>query len=217
MNTLCTVLFSYSRDSGLVTSTAARALDLGCAVTVADDARDPMPGDVCVALRSAGCRVVTTDFNRKGNLNGTECAVGMLDTFRNEAAAHGADTIIKLDPDMWLGSLRWLPRAGEPGAVFSFKGVIMGAYAMRADVIPALRRGVLENKWSCRVAEAFAIGTNLVRQGAVVHPTQNHLAEWTPELDVASHDIVLMARWPHWAREEGMRRLTAAHRREALR
>ena len=58
--------------------------------------------------------------------------------------------------------------------------------------------------------EAFAIGTNLKRQGAVVHPTQHRLAEWTPELDVPAHDIVLMARWPRWAREEGMRRLTAA-------
>lgn len=217
MKTVCTVLYSYARDSGLVIQTASRALDLGCAVTVADDARDRMPEDVCALLRAAGCRVVVTDFNRKGNLNGTECAVGMLDTFRDEAAAHGADTVIKLDPDMWLGSLRWLPGADEAGAVFSFKGVIMGAYAMRAAAIPALRRGVLENKWSCRVPEAFAIGTNLVRQGAVVHPTQNHLAEWTPELDVESHDIVLMARWPRWAREEGMRRLTAAHRREALR
>ena len=88
----------------------------------------------------------------------------------------------------------------------------MGAYAMRADLIDRVRRGVLETKWSCRVAEAFAIGTNLKRQGAVVHPTQHRLAEWTPELDVPAHDIVLMARWPRWAREEGMRRLTAAQR-----
>jgi hypothetical protein len=72
---------------------------------VADDAREPMPGDVCAMLRAAGCRVVATDFNRKGNLNGTECAVGMLDTFRDAANAHGADAVIKLDPDMWLGSL----------------------------------------------------------------------------------------------------------------
>jgi hypothetical protein len=212
MNTVCTVLFLYSRDSGLVVHTAARALDLGCAVTVADDARDPMPGDVSAMLRAAGCRVVVTDFNRKGNLNGTECAVGMLDTFRDAANAHGAHTVIKLDPDMWLGSLRWVPQAGEPGAVFSCKGVIMGAYAMRTDTIPALRRSVLETKWSCRVPEALAIGTNLKRQGAVVHPTPHRFAEWTPELNVPAHDIVLMARWPRWAREEGMRRLTAAQR-----
>jgi hypothetical protein len=212
MTTVCAVLFSYSGDAGLVVHTAARALELGCTVTIADDSRSPMPEDACDRLRTIGCRVLATDFNRKGNLNGTECAVGMLDTFRDAAAAHGADTIIKLDPDMWLGSLNWLPQAGEPGAVFSARGVIMGAYAMQATAIPTLRRDVLETKWSCRVAEAFAIGTNLKWQGAVVHPTQHRLAEWTPELDVATHDIVLMARWPRWAREEGMRQLTAAQR-----
>jgi hypothetical protein len=52
--------------------------------------------------------VIYTDFDRKGNLNGFECMVGMVSTYKRLTDKYNLDYVLKFDSDCFLNSLDYI-------------------------------------------------------------------------------------------------------------
>jgi hypothetical protein len=119
----------------------------GLIPVVAQDRADPLPGTVLGWLHAAEVPVVGTTFPRRGNLNGTDCAIGICETLAAVARLHRSRHVLKLDddtvvvdPELFTGvedaaavGLTW---AGDPrcrgGSTYGM------AYALRVDVALAV-------------------------------------------------------------------------------
>lgn len=52
--------------------------------------------------------VIYTDFDRKGNLNGFECMVGMVSTYKKLTDKYNLDYVLKFDSDCFLNTLDYI-------------------------------------------------------------------------------------------------------------
>ena len=82
-------IFAYSGDSLPLRECVRGAKLAGLLPVVFDDAHNHMGRSVWAWIESQGGMYFHTDFNRRGNLNGTECAAGIA------RALHGTMTLTK--------------------------------------------------------------------------------------------------------------------------
>lgn len=75
------------------------ALQAGLRPVVCQDGAAPLPPHVLGWLASERVEVRTTTFPRRGNLNGTDCAAGILGELATACIRHGSTHAIKLDDD----------------------------------------------------------------------------------------------------------------------
>ena len=102
MEVITAVIFAYGGDALLVPLAAHSARLAGCLPVVIDDEAHPLPGHVRGLLHAAGAIYQTSGFNRRGNLNGTDCAAWIAASMADVAIRHGAEYCIKLDADTLL-------------------------------------------------------------------------------------------------------------------
>lgn len=97
-------ILTFSRDAALSLAAlrCVRRRLPDAAVTVADDGHDPVTAEVAAQMQALGARYVQTDFPRRGNLNGSSCVRGILETLLDGTADD--DVAIKLDADTVLRS-----------------------------------------------------------------------------------------------------------------
>jgi hypothetical protein len=96
-------IFTYSADSLPLRECVRGAKIAGLLPVVIDDAKHPMGHAVWSWVESQGGLYFQSDFNRRGNLNGTECAAGiakcLYEAMRLTHTAHAfkldSDTIIQ--------------------------------------------------------------------------------------------------------------------------
>lgn len=110
MRTVAIVNPTYAADEGMVAQSyravaRLRALYPGDSVRLvtADDTVAPLS-----ATPSEADLRITTDFPRRGNLNGLSCIEGLLTLYRDVAERFGAQWIIKADSDVYINHLDWL-------------------------------------------------------------------------------------------------------------
>lgn len=106
----------------------------GVRVVLAVDKADPVPA-------VEGCEVVVTEFDRRGNLNGKPCVVGMLRTM-DEVARSSDGWVLKVDSDTLCFSTRWLEgiEADAVGMWHPEKRGFYGlCYGLRRSSLPGLR------------------------------------------------------------------------------
>ncbi len=107
-------------------------LVVGLIPVVCQDGGDPLPPHVLGWLASEGVEVRTTNFPRRGNLNGIECAAGICRELEAACIRHGSSHAIKLDDDTLIGDpqvfLNWLQFAAI-GLTWS-EGSRPGAYGL---------------------------------------------------------------------------------------
>jgi hypothetical protein len=148
------VIFTHPPDYPS-TAIAAEALRrLGARVWLAIDAKDPAPP-------LAGTGLVRTHFQRRGNLNGMEAAIGVLDTLSLCAAHDGAARVLKIDSDTLLMDLAWtdVPEAVTGTGHDPTGQTLYGAaYCIRPAELPALRAEVIRRGVEETSAEDLMIG-----------------------------------------------------------
>lgn len=95
------VTFCYAADETMLRLSTARlrALDPAAVIYAVNDPSAPITAEV------EGVRFLTSGFDRGRNLNGLECILHQLHTYRNLLARHNADYIIKFDCDCWPNHL----------------------------------------------------------------------------------------------------------------
>lgn len=84
------------------------------------DVRLVTADDVAAPLREtpAGADLrITTEFPRRGNLNGLPCIEGLLALYREATERFGAQWVIKMDSDVYINHLDWLPEDPEKTSV----------------------------------------------------------------------------------------------------
>lgn len=95
-------IFTYKGDEEIVTY-AARSAKLvfgkDCEVNVIDDANNPISQKYKDILKEYNILYRTSTFNRKHNLNGKECCVGILEELVKSAGDDKTGISIKLDSD----------------------------------------------------------------------------------------------------------------------
>lgn len=102
MEIIPAVIFAYAGDALLVPLAARSAQLAGCQPFVIDDEANPLPGHVQGHLHAAGVIYQTSGFNRRGNLNGTDCAAWIAAILADIGIRYGAEFCIKLDADTIL-------------------------------------------------------------------------------------------------------------------
>jgi hypothetical protein len=95
------VTFCYAADETMLRLSTARlrALDPAAVIYAVNDPAAPITAEV------EGVRFLTSGFDRGRNLNGLECILHQLHTYRNLLYREGADYIIKFDCDCWVNRL----------------------------------------------------------------------------------------------------------------
>ena len=91
-------VFAYSGDALPVIECCLRLRAAGVRPWVFDDAKARLPGWVRGSLWEIGAEHVVTNFDRRGNLNGTDCCIGMLSAMLSTEA----ETVLKIDADTLL-------------------------------------------------------------------------------------------------------------------
>jgi hypothetical protein len=95
---LTAAVFAYVGDALPVIECVRHLTRLGVRVWVFDDADNRLPGWVKGDLWRMGAAYFATSFDRRGNLNGTECCIGMLSAMLSTEA----ETVLKIDADTLL-------------------------------------------------------------------------------------------------------------------
>jgi hypothetical protein len=176
------VIFTFPKDYEAA-GIAARALrNCGCRVVLAIDGKDPM-----VHIDGAD-RMVHTHFQRKGNLNGIDCMLGIIDTLAGQARDDD-EWLLKVDSDTVVHSLEWLAVPNEKGLVGTGHApekndgrTLYGCcYAMRPGVVGALREQVIKAGTRVTRAEDLMIGNAGEALGIlhryVLHQ-ERHMGPW---------------------------------------
>lgn len=118
-------------------------------LVIADDAAAPL--DTLPAEADAR---LTTDFPRRGNLNGVGCVRGLLATYV-AAALPDDDWVLKLDSDTYLCHLEWL-RGRTVGCVYSGTGVGPKIFGSCYALTPKTAAAALELTQADDVAQRLA-------------------------------------------------------------
>lgn len=94
-------IFTYSEDEAMLRMCSARVhqLDKDAKIYAVNDARSPIKSSV------PGVHMLSSSYNRGGNLNGLENLGAQLAIFQQLLAREKADYIIKLDADSWANDL----------------------------------------------------------------------------------------------------------------
>lgn len=95
---LTAAVFAYGGDALPVIECVRHLTRLGVRVWVFDDSSHRLPGWVKGDLWRMGAAYFATSFPRRGNLNGTECCIGMLEAMLSTEA----ETVLKIDADTLL-------------------------------------------------------------------------------------------------------------------
>lgn len=144
-------IFTYSGASLHLPWAVLGALQAGLIPVVCQDAADPLPGHVLGDLAAKGIEVRSTRFPRRGNLNGTDCAAGILHELAAACRRYGSRHAWKLDDDtvavrpevlsapwdMAVG-LSW-PQAGREaafGMAYAVPGYAAAHAAARLSTLP---------------------------------------------------------------------------------
>ncbi len=81
---LTAAIFAYGGDALPVIECVRHLTQLGVRVWVFDDSKHRLPGWVQGQLWRMGAAYDVTKFPRRGNLNGTECCIGILEAMLSE-------------------------------------------------------------------------------------------------------------------------------------
>ena len=92
---LTAAVFAYAGDALPVVECVRHLTWIGVRAWVFDDAENPLPGWVRGDIWRMGAAYEATTFPRQGNLNGTACAIGILESMLST----GADVVAKIDAD----------------------------------------------------------------------------------------------------------------------
>ena len=96
-------IFTYEPDGPLsiLAARAARRAGMGKPYIIQDESK---PLSSSATLRAAELKypLITTDFDRKGNLNGLECVHGMLQCYKKIMDNECCDYVLKIDSDTLL-------------------------------------------------------------------------------------------------------------------
>lgn len=92
---LTAAVFAYAGDALSVIECVRHLTRSGVRAWVFDDATNRLPGWVQGDLWRMGAAYHATTFPRRGNLNGTACAIGILESMLST----GADVVAKIDAD----------------------------------------------------------------------------------------------------------------------
>lgn len=149
------VIFTYPPDFEIASLAASALRRLGVWVWLAIDSADGLP-----EIEGAG--LIRTRFDRRGNLNGLDATLGILDCLALAAAQDGAERVLKVDSDTLVRSLDWLEAVEDVvgcGHDIPPGQQLFGAcYAIRPTVLPALRDRVAINGTARSRAEDVLIG-----------------------------------------------------------
>lgn len=94
-SSLTAAVFAYAGDSLAVVECVRHLTRSGVRAWVFDDASNRLPGWVQGDLWKMGAAYDVTRFDRRGNLNGTACAIGILEAMLST----GAEVVAKVDAD----------------------------------------------------------------------------------------------------------------------
>ena len=97
---LTAAVFTYAGDALPVIECVRHLTRLGVRAWVFDDADHHLPGWVQGSLWRMGAAYHATTFPRRGNLNGTDCAIGILESMLST----GANVVAKVDADTLIVS-----------------------------------------------------------------------------------------------------------------
>jgi hypothetical protein len=92
-------IFTYSGDALPLRECVRGVIAAGLVPYVFDDAESPLPRHMLAWLESNGAQYHVTDFQRNGNLNGTECALGIVCSMILAMRFTGSEIALKLDTD----------------------------------------------------------------------------------------------------------------------
>ena len=95
---LTAAVFAYAGDQLAVVECVRHLIRSGVRAWVFDDADNRLPGWVQGDLWKMGSAYDVTRFDRRGNLNGTACAIGILESM----LMTGAEVVAKVDADTLL-------------------------------------------------------------------------------------------------------------------
>lgn len=146
------VIFTYPRDYGIATVVARGLMRLGVSPVLAIDVSDPIP-------EIEGVETMTTSFKRGGNLNGTACVRGILETLAS--VADGDRYVLKVDSDTLVRGLGWLEGREECIVGMRHTGIrdFYGAcYAVRVDRLDDYRRAAATMEDDAACPEDVTIG-----------------------------------------------------------
>ena len=169
------VWFTFSRDHWLVRMSVEsfQRIMPGVPCVIADEAHSPIPPQARRELMDMGCDYLETGFSRGRNLRGTECIVGMLETMHDACKRHGATHALKIDSDVLWNRKTWLDPLTVETAGVGFgsnrRGWFGASYAIRKDLLPKLRRAVLNEPWRCCQPEDLTIYRHLEPYGPIKH------------------------------------------------
>lgn len=135
------VIFTFSGDAEalLVNVPFLRARYPHAKVSVIDDAASPLSGKTVRLLKSYDCFYRQSSFARRGNLNGFECVIGILEELQGAARRDGTTRVVKLDTDTFIVD----PTELLEGTVAGFESLSYNlfsgtAYAIETGALPAL-------------------------------------------------------------------------------
>lgn len=139
------ILFTHGADADCLREsvTSIRTAYRGAPVAIFDDHR-------CRVSPVPRCEMLgVTAFNRRGNLNGRECLLGMLACMSRVAAKTGAKWICKVDSDTILNRQpnrpldSYLDGYALAGSGVHAASVLGPCYAVRASALPDLTLAAL--------------------------------------------------------------------------
>lgn len=161
------VWFTYGPDGPCLVESVAAFRDAlpNAIVAIADDAAYPVTRET-LSLVAPDIRH-TTDFPRRGNLNGWPAVRGILSTIRRLCRETGAEGAIKIDSDTLVMDGRWLDRTAPMCGFLSGQwAYLFGlAYWLRADAAARIEQGIA-SRWvgeNIRVPEDQTISTEAFR------------------------------------------------------
>lgn len=114
VNFMLYVCFVYKKDADLLGMMAERlqCVDPAAKIYAVQDVRAPLP------KKPHGVQVITSNYNRGGNLNGLANLGGQLAIFQKLLKLEKADFLVKIDADSWVNDLtpflETTPRDGKP-------------------------------------------------------------------------------------------------------
>ena len=185
--------FTFSRDADLlrVSVSAARRVFPNARICIFDERRKDLPRSVVDELAPDIYRV--TDFPRRGNLNGWECSLGILDCLAE--ASTGGRRVIKMDSDTMLLGDTWLYSRDFVGFSTGRGAWCFGmCYAIYPDLLSRLR-STLESfpkDMMCKLGEDVLITSHAVflSERPKIHPANSPLVSWwRPGKDVTGEVV----------------------------